>query len=242
MYELACVGDLPLPEPSPPPSHKRERDSDSPISNVSSAPSPSTSITTSGLSSDEPRHFAGSRRVVSSIQQRGSRSPSQSSLVPSGATGGVGHSTSTSTLPHFTLPIHSADLGRLPFNAPFGDDSSLAPGNTGWLSADYMQPGLAHIHPYSQATTPTIPPDNLFSQTTEMDASYSSTMYDQVMSNLAGSMAPVSQYPSSVDPQRMPLPTESLDHLLTSLGSDGVMFPNDNGVLSMWSSAPTGFE
>ncbi len=230
IYELACVGDLPLPaEPSPPPSHKRGRDSYSPTSSGSSAPSPPASNSiASAPRSDEPRLLAGSRRV-SSTEHQASQFQSQSSFAPSNA------GPSTSTLSHFTLPMHSTELGSLPLHATFGDDSSLPPGNNAWLAADHMQPGPAHIHPYPQATAP---PDNLFSETTEMDA-YSSMMYDQVMSNLHGSMAPVSQYSSS---QRMPLPTENLGHLLTTLGSDGVMFSDDGGAMPMWTSTPTGFE
>ena len=62
------------------------------------------------------------------------------------------------------------------------------------------------------------------------------------------------QYPSSVDPQRQPLPTESFEQLMYALGEgdamamvpdvvagrggEGLQF----GALSMWSNTPAGFE
>ena len=56
LYELACVGELPLPQPNPP-SMKREREWDTPSS------SNATELTSSPQNDQPPRVFAGSRRV-----------------------------------------------------------------------------------------------------------------------------------------------------------------------------------
>jgi len=58
LYELACVGELPLPEPSPPSGTKRDRESDSPLST-----SPSTLPSTLVSQNQTPRVITGSRRV-----------------------------------------------------------------------------------------------------------------------------------------------------------------------------------
>jgi hypothetical protein len=63
LYELVCVGDLPLPQPSPP-SNKRER-SESESSPYFGGSSSTTLSTNSSPSMDEPRPIAGSRRVAS---------------------------------------------------------------------------------------------------------------------------------------------------------------------------------
>ena len=58
LYQLACVGDLPLPQPSPPSGTKGDRKSDSSLSTNASEPSSSL------VSQNEtPRVIAGSRRV-----------------------------------------------------------------------------------------------------------------------------------------------------------------------------------
>jgi hypothetical protein len=58
LYELACVGDLPLPHPSPS-SHKRDRDQ------VDSLTEESETVASRSRPSEEPRRIAGSRRVAS---------------------------------------------------------------------------------------------------------------------------------------------------------------------------------
>lgn len=115
LCELASVGELPLPQPSPP-SSKRERDSDSPGSNTY-GDSPPAATPSSSLY-DGPRPIAGSRRV-SKEQSMTFHTPSSSSHRRSSASISHSHAVSTSSYPYPVLPMHSDELGRLPFNPPY---------------------------------------------------------------------------------------------------------------------------
>jgi hypothetical protein len=101
LYELACVGELPLPKPSPP-SIKRERD-DEP-SPDSSGLSPSTSSPSPSI--DEPRPIAGSRRVASKYASVSAPKIQVSS--PEDATS------------HFQVPTNSQQLSLFQFYDQFG--------------------------------------------------------------------------------------------------------------------------
>ncbi|KAF9256488.1 hypothetical protein L218DRAFT_966338 [Marasmius fiardii PR-910] len=85
LYELACVGELPLPQASPPSSNKRERDADEPIT-------PKPHQDESGAQALEHRAIAGSKRALKS-SVNGSQPPHQQL---------------------FGLPMYSDELGRLP--------------------------------------------------------------------------------------------------------------------------------
>jgi hypothetical protein len=93
LYELACVGELPLPQPSQP-SNKRERDEGDAPTDDPHMPLPQSGPT------DEPRQFGGSRRVAQKY-------PDQNTQMSQ-------HFGENS--PSFPLPISSEELGRLSFN------------------------------------------------------------------------------------------------------------------------------
>lgn len=253
MYELASMGDLPLPQASPPATNKRERDSEDP----SEAASPSTSSSgTASTPSDEPRHIAGSKRVSHSQHQQQLPPPQQhqqqfSPILP-GSSGGDAFApmrAPTTLGDTFSLPVHTDELGRLPLHPTA--DPSLAYGNTGWSDFGSLPPAPPPNGPPNIAMQQMAPPDvSMAPQTMSMDPMFSSMVYDQVISNLSASLAPAAMmpqhYPSSVDPQRAPLPSENFEQLMQSLGTDGgtVMMPDyaENGALSMWTSAPASFE
>lgn len=255
MYELASMGDLPLPQASPPATNKRERDSEDP----SEAASPSTpSSGSASTPSDEPRHIAGSKRVSHSQQQQQQFQPppqhqQQYSPILPGSSGGdafVPVRPRTTLGDTFSLPVHTDELGRLPLHPTA--DPALAYGNTGWAS-DFgpLPPAPPPNGPPNITMQQMAPPDvNMAPQTMSMDPMFSSMVYDQVISNLSASLAPAAMmpqhYPSSVDPQRAPLPSENFEQIMQSLGSDAgsVIMPDyaENGALSMWTSAPASFE
>jgi len=146
LYQLACVGDLPLPQPSPPSGTKGDRKSDSPLSTNTSK------LSSSLVSQNEtPRVIAGSRRVrkeplsIHQMQQlqtplpphqqsQAAPRPSAMPLPPSQQSPSQSRSHSqirpnesqqtTSVIPPFNntnpnmfaLPVYSNDLGRLPLH------------------------------------------------------------------------------------------------------------------------------
>ena len=278
MYELASMGDLPLPQPSPPAGHKRDRDEDDIESNTASTPSSQTMSSPTG--SEESRHIAGSRRVsqhTHAQQHQHQQSHSQHSSVSQ--LPGVPTGNSMSAMAelgisngHFTLPLHSDELGRLPLYPSGTTNPAFQTTNPTWPPefAAFAATGASVNGPVAGSSTSVGPPplsgvslppqmqQNGVPQAQPTQGQsqapgfvpFSSVMYDSVLSNLSASLAPAAsgavQYPSSVDPQRQPLPTESFEQLMLALGSDSgmAMMPDmtGEGALSVWSNTPAGFE
>jgi hypothetical protein len=97
LYELACMGNLPLPQPSPP-SNKRDRDQ------VDSSSEESETVNSGSGTFEEPRRIAGSRRVSSKYALQ-SNQDMQIPLIP----------IQDASTP-FTLTTSIEEFGNLPYS------------------------------------------------------------------------------------------------------------------------------
>ena len=134
MYELASMGELPLPQPSPPGGQKRDR-ADADTEDTPSPSSTATLVTSAPVAltpPDEPRHFAGSRRVSQRLQK--------SPRVASTSNTDASTAAPSDILSAHILPLHSDELGRLPL---FSAGTTDASASTGWFTDFGMLPPAA---------------------------------------------------------------------------------------------------
>lgn len=213
-----------MPEPSPGPSNKRIRDSDSPtaLSLVSSTSSPPTMP-------DGRRVISGSRRVAQALS---------SSTSATSAT-----STPPSDSNTFPLPMHSAELARVPLHGQTNFSNLPLEGPTGvgplsapdqfWFTAMMhstaaLQEGQPNMPYIQNSLVPAL--GNLTSSSTQypLDQAF----YEQMSNSFSTYLAvPNSGLPSQ------PIPQPSIQP--QGVGQPPVL--NDD-TIAMWSNAPTGFE
>lgn len=246
LYELASVGELPLPQPSPTPSNKRDRDSDGPATpSTTASDSPTSPIV------DEQRHFAGTKRVFDAHKrQEPFRTTLSSSLTSMNLNGSV--DPASSVMEHFYTTSVVGDPGQ-PQTAMYSAQDSVP--SQQYYPQQYMVPGASSFQPGLSPVPPhasQLPGMNSHGgQPLDMAPMFSmqSMMYDQVLSNLSASLMQPStnsatQQPDSAAEARYSVPREeNMEVLMSSLGIDAFA-PDmtDNGMLSMWSAAPNGFE
>ncbi|KAF7967970.1 hypothetical protein HWV62_32437 [Athelia sp. TMB] len=218
--ELASVGEFPLPEPSPGPSNKRIRGAeDSPAT-----ASTSSSVATPPLLPDGRRVISGNRRITQAASPASASSPDDSI---------------------FPLPMHSAELARLPLHG---------------------QPSLPSFTPSTDVGAINTPDDFWFS--TMMNSA--GAMQDQnAMPYLHNSLVPALNNPSP-NPAQFPLDQVFYEQMGTGF-PNYLAVPNDgqsvqpmapqqpqhkipqpqvviqppavsDDTIAMWSNAPTGFE
>ncbi|KAF9493319.1 hypothetical protein BDN71DRAFT_1570031 [Pleurotus eryngii] len=217
LYELACVGDLPLPQASPAP-NKRERGSDSPASSTTE----DARVTMSPP--DKPRSLAGSRRIASkdpiSLSSRG-----------------------MSTI---GLPIHSEELGRLPlhgeadFNSLIRTDNDMQAGssnaNANANANGFWYPSFAPQPPNTPG-----PSSNLGPIPSGELSLTDQTMYEQLMMTTMR-MPYNQQYQQPLsDPTLLNSRTHDPQMMQNSPPMPQQM-TLDPDTIAMWTSAPSGFE
>lgn len=210
--ELASVGDLPLPEPSPGSSNKRVRDSDSPTTTASTTSSASSPPTLP----DGRRVISGSRRVAQALTAATATPPSDPNTFP--------------------LPMHSAELARLPLHGQT-HFSPLPPGG----STDVTDSGVLNT------------PDEMW-----FSNLMNSTMHGQsAMPFIHNSLVPALGNPSSsaapyhLDQTFYDQMGNGFPNYLAVPGGPGPQPIQAHGMnpppltddtIAMWSNAPTGFE
>ncbi|KAI0326454.1 hypothetical protein GY45DRAFT_1258946 [Cubamyces sp. BRFM 1775] len=225
LYELACVGDLPLPQASPTPSHKRDRDSDSPIS--SGAHSLTDSPIPHPLKVGEcSRVIAGSRRVSKDGPSLASSTFAQP-LRP--------HQGANAT---FALPVHTDELGRLPLHPgfsmtyphdwPLGAQSSISTMSSGPSSSSQTPSASDPGRAPSQF-------DPRTSGTPDVPHGFPSA-FPQDLHGMAGAQASGAGAGMNTDP------ATGTDGAGGVPGMTAQELAYANNTLDMWSSAPTGFE
>ncbi|KAF5363184.1 hypothetical protein D9758_008334 [Tetrapyrgos nigripes] len=226
LYELACVGDLPLPNFSPPMQNKREWGSDSPSSQSSDtlvAEAPSTG-----------RAIAGSRRVASSSSAAPSSQapPSQSKRQDS-----------SSNKQCFSLPMYTNELGRLPLHGQVNFSTSSQPthqpqsmaGNEYWYPPDVMQShsGDITLSPARYSTQAGQPAQSAFYDGL---GGYSGSYMGGA--DAGGGQGAGLGYPYGMNGDGMTRASQQAGP--TSVAADHGLIDPDT--IAMWSSAPTGFE
>ncbi|KDQ52727.1 hypothetical protein JAAARDRAFT_702130 [Jaapia argillacea MUCL 33604] len=221
LCELATVGELPLPQSSPAP-YKRDRESDSPRSAHSSSTSAGDMPSSAPSPSDGTRVIAGSRRV-----SRDQGAPSATSTQRTTA-----NSSTSSSI--FTLPIHSAELGRLPlhpgFEMPIQNQPPLNSQDNMWYGGTSMASGPSGQNS-SAASLHSNGIDSLSSMF-QMDP----LMYEQMLSGYPGSYLQSSNAPPQQYQQHPPMYSDGI-----GTAQQSQPFVN-NDTITMWSNAPTGFE
>ena len=208
LYELACVGDLPLPQPSPTPSQKREREEEG-----SSPPSMAhTPSSTGSYGSPEavPRSIAGSRRASHAIQQAHIQSHSHGysthrsmhSPASSASSHGHGHGHSHShhhIANNFALPIYTEELGRIPIHPGINNSDPLVA--SGWHTGPQV-PSMQGSAFTPHSTTPggtaaMTSADAGIDPALESMFSMPPSMFDQMMNSFAGPVASSGAIPQS---------------------------------------------
>jgi hypothetical protein len=204
LYELATVNDLPLPKGSPGGTLKRDRNSES----VESSPSPETSTS---APPPGPRVLAGSRRVATARQQRGSQD----------------------------LPVHSAELARMPLHTAPGAQDAWTPVSP--IPPPHSTP-MAAFAPSAATTSPIVQgpssPQQGWMHTEQV-------AFDQMMNSM---LAPGMQTTLGYSMQPPPMTGyNGLGYGAAPVEMYAGMAPQQPGQLAedtmaMWSSAPAGFE
>ncbi|THV06403.1 hypothetical protein K435DRAFT_816004 [Dendrothele bispora CBS 962.96] len=228
LYELACVGDLPLPNSSPPITNKREWGSDSPASQSSEGPIIADAPT-------EGRVIAGSRRIASSNASSQTNKSSPSSLAPESPSS-FHTSESPSTLPLFSLPMYTDELGRLPLHGQVNFDSTRSqpppqqqPTMSGNATTGYWYPSdVISVNQGDMTLGP-----NSYPTPQNHPSYYDNSGYAAPYMNgdgaAAGPSPDMQQYwaPGPHQPNTAPR------------ANTGFVDPD---TIAMWSNAPTGFE
>ncbi|KAJ3558757.1 hypothetical protein NM688_g737 [Phlebia brevispora] len=222
LYDLASVGDLPLPQPAVV-SHKRPRQ-DSLSQTTNSTPQ---SVDSPPVAEDGVRPVAGSKRVQAYQQSHAAATSSQSS--------------NSVTNDNFFLPVHTADLGRLPLH------SVLAPapdfGGTGWYpSPSSSIPLQAQVPAVTAADNSAL--DSVFTQAFN-PVPHGGVLTTDVLQHPAS--ATQTQFPPMLpDVPQTGIPDGSIEDMMASITMDphSSQLPDfpENDTLDMWSNAPTNFE
>ncbi|KAF9021193.1 hypothetical protein BDZ89DRAFT_1019740 [Hymenopellis radicata] len=225
LYELASVGDLPLPNASPGPNNKRDRDSDSPLAASESSPETGISMADKIL----PRTMAGTRRVASRQEMQVSRKlPTASGQPPPIIPPTLPNNNllaSTQQAPQsFALPMYSNELGRMPLHGQFTFTSHPH------LSSQPQQPIGASVQTswFGNVSAPVQQPPA--PQQQQQDFLFmNAPFFGMPSSTNTGFSGPSYEYGDA-------------------MGMSGVRAPAAppmmpmNDTISMWSSAPSGFE
>lgn len=218
LYNLACVADLPLPDPVP--SNKRPREE-----SISDATSPDQDVETAVEELVNLRPIAGSKRVHA-YQQQHPEPPTPPNAQDSNQ--------------DFVLPVHSADLGRLPLHSVFAPDFNT----NGWYA-----PPQAGVH----GQAPILPGPVLHMGNGALHNMLNEAFGVQNPAGIHGSNVPSlgvdiapPQVPSIFTPMVPPsgVHDNSIENMMASVSMEPAMIPDlpENDTLAMWSNAPPGFE
>ncbi|KAK7466198.1 Gypsy retrotransposon integrase-like protein 1 [Stygiomarasmius scandens] len=226
LFELACVGDLPLPNASPPVKNKREWGADSPASQSSEGAIVADAPT-------EGRAIAGSRRVASSNPSSQTTKSSPSSFH---------NPESPSNLQLFSLPMYTDELGRLPLHGQVNFSTRSQPPTQQDQQPSTMNGSTASGFWYPHNVIPsgqgsmTLSSPNYPAQQNPVpyydNSGYSAPYMNGGDGAATESTSPDLQQYWVAGPQQQP-------NVVPRANNTGFI---DQDTIAMWSNAPTGFE
>lgn len=216
LYHLASVGDLPLPEPAP--SNKRPR-----AESTSEVAGQDLGSVVEELGNLRP--MAGAKRVQAYQQEH-----SEALTSPNTAASNE----------DFVLPLHSADLGRLPlrlFAAPAPDFHA-----NGWYAPSQTDVhGQTQIPPAPAMEDGTLP--NMFNEAFDVQ-NPAAIPASNLLDFGVGIVPP--QVPDMFMPTASPAGAHdnTIENMMASVSMEPTMMPDlsEDDTLAMWYNAPSGFQ